>query len=60
MPPPEVLVTSVTQEDVPIFSDFIGTLAGSVDASIQARVSGYLISQNYQEGTYLQKRRAPF
>lgn len=55
MPPPEVLVTSVTQEDVPIFSDFIGTLAGSVDASIQARVSGYLISQNYQEGTYLEK-----
>jgi membrane fusion protein (multidrug efflux system) len=49
-PPPEVLVTEVRQEDVPIFDDFVGTLDGSVNASIQARVQGYLTSQNYKEG----------
>lgn len=48
--PPEVLVTEVRQEDVPIYDDFVGTLDGSVNASIQARVQGYLTSQNYQEG----------
>ena len=49
-PPPEVLVAEVRQEDVPIHDDFVGTLDGSVNASIQARVQGYLISQNYKEG----------
>ena len=53
MPPPEVLVTPVTQQDVPIYNEFIGSLAGSVDAGIQARVSGYLISPE------LQGRRVP-
>ncbi|MHA3770321.1 efflux RND transporter periplasmic adaptor subunit [Verrucomicrobiota bacterium sgz303538] len=55
MPPPEVLVTEVKQEDIPIYHEFVGTLAGSVNASIQARVSGYLISQNYKEGSLLNK-----
>jgi len=49
-PPPEVLVTAARQEDVPIYDDFVGTLDGSVNASIQARVQGYLTSQNYKEG----------
>jgi membrane fusion protein (multidrug efflux system) len=49
-PPPEVLVTEVRQEDVPIYDDFVGTLDGSVNVSIQARVQGYLTSQNYKEG----------
>src|SRR3954471_8094444 len=49
-PPPEVLVTEVNPEDVPIYDDFVGTLEPSVNASIQARVQGYLISQNYEEG----------
>ena len=55
MPPPDVLVAAVTQEDVPIYNEFIGTLAGSVDAGIQARVSGYLVRQAYKEGEYLKK-----
>ena len=37
-------------EDVAIYDDFVGTLDGSVNASIQARVQGYLTSQNYKEG----------
>jgi membrane fusion protein (multidrug efflux system) len=57
-PPPapaEVLVTEVQQQDVPIFDDFVGTLDGSVNATIQARVQGYLTSQNYKEGTPVKK-----
>ncbi|HMG03904.1 MAG TPA: efflux RND transporter periplasmic adaptor subunit [Chthoniobacterales bacterium] len=54
-PAPEVLVTEVTQEDVPILDDFVSTLDGSVNASIQARVQGYLTSQNYKEGTAVKK-----
>ena len=54
-PAPEVLVTEVRQEDVPIYDDFVGTLDGSVNASIQARVQGYLTSQNYKEGGEVKK-----
>ncbi len=52
---PDVLVTEVKQEDVPILDEFVGTLDGSVNASIQARVQGYLTSQNYKEGTAVKK-----
>lgn len=54
-PPPDVLITEVKQEDVPIFDEFVSTLDGSVNASIQARVQGYLTSQGYKEGTPVKK-----
>lgn len=53
--PPEVLVTEVQPEDVPIYDDFVGTLEPSVNASIQARVQGYIVSQNYEEGRVVKK-----
>jgi membrane fusion protein (multidrug efflux system) len=52
---PDVLVTPVLQQDVPIVDEFVGTLEALVNATIQARVQGYLISQNYKEGTEVQK-----
>jgi membrane fusion protein (multidrug efflux system) len=54
-PPAEVLVTDVKQEDVPILYEFVSTLDGSVNASIQARAQGYLTYQNYKEGTAVKK-----
>src|SRR6516162_153030 len=48
--PPEVLVTEVLQQDVPVVKEWIGSLDGSVDADIRARVSGYLVSKDYKEG----------
>lgn len=54
-PPPEVQVTEVKPEDVAIYDDFVGTLEPSVNASIQARVQGYLTAQNYQEGRVVKK-----
>lgn len=53
--PPEVLVTEAIQQDVPIVREWIGSLDGSVDADVRARVSGYLISQNYKEGTVVKE-----
>src|SRR4051812_6591135 len=53
--PPEVEVTEVKQQDVPIYHEYVGTMEGSVNADIQARVSGYLVSQNYKEGTAVKK-----
>jgi RND family efflux transporter MFP subunit len=49
--PPVVLITEVVQKDVPVVREWIGSLDGSVNADVRARVSGYLISQNYKEGT---------
>ena len=48
--PPEVLVTEVLQQDVPVVREWIGSLDGSVNADVRARVSGYLISKDYKEG----------
>jgi RND family efflux transporter MFP subunit len=51
--PPEVEVVPVVQRDVPIFSEWIGTLDGMVNADIKAQVSGYLQKQEYTEGSFV-------
>jgi len=50
-PPEPVKVGPVIQKDVPIYGEWVGTTVGFVTAQIRARVSGYLISQNYKEGS---------
>src|SRR5437870_792189 len=50
-PPPVVRVASVLEQDVPISSEWVGTLVGYINAQIRARVSGHLMSQNYTEGS---------
>src|SRR6202022_1478996 len=51
--PPEVQVAAVEGRDVPIYHEWIGTLDGLVNAAIKAQVSGYLLSQNYTEGSFV-------
>jgi hypothetical protein len=51
VPSPEVEVASVLQKDVPIFSEWVATLDGYINAQIQARVAGYVIRQTYKEGS---------
>jgi len=41
--------------DVPVHREWIGTLDGSENAEIRARVTGYLIKRNYQEGSVVKK-----
>ena len=58
--PPAVEVVQVQQKDVPIFSEWIGTLDGLVNADIKAQVSGYLLKQAYTEGSFVQKGQLLF
>jgi membrane fusion protein (multidrug efflux system) len=54
-PPPDVGVVTVIQKDVPIYSDWVATMDGFVNANIQPQVSGYLIRQVYREGSFVHK-----
>jgi membrane fusion protein (multidrug efflux system) len=54
-PPPEVQVITLAPTNVPIFEEWIGTLDGYVNAQIHAQVTGYLLTQNYAEGSELKK-----
>jgi len=54
-PPPDVVVVDVVQKDVPIYGEWVATLDGYVNAQIQPQVTGYLIKQNYKEGSIVRK-----
>jgi membrane fusion protein (multidrug efflux system) len=53
-------VAQVEQQDVPIYGEWIGTLAGQVNANVQAQVSGYLLRRDYQEGSLVRKGQLLF
>jgi RND family efflux transporter MFP subunit len=53
--PPEVQVAQVEQKDVPIYSEWVGTLEGFVNAQIRPQVTGYLLRQTYKEGAFVKK-----
>ena len=36
-----------------IYGEWIGTLTGQVNADIKAQVTGYVLTQNYKEGSYV-------
>ena len=55
VPPATVEVATVIQQDTPIYSDWIATLDGYVNAQIQPHVTGYIIKQNYREGSVVRK-----
>ena len=59
-PPPEVEVVAVEQKDVPIFREWVGTLAGEVNASVSAQVTGNLIKRAYQEGSLVKAGQVLF
>jgi RND family efflux transporter MFP subunit len=54
-PPPEVLVTTVTPQDVPRVLERVATLDGFINANINAQVQGYIISRDYTEGSVVKK-----
>jgi membrane fusion protein (multidrug efflux system) len=55
-----VSVVRVQQQDVPLAGDWVGTLDGYVNAQIQPQVSGYLIRQDYREGSLVSKDQVLF
>jgi membrane fusion protein (multidrug efflux system) len=58
--PPDVEVVRVEQKDVPVYSEWIGTTDGMVNADIKAQVTGYLLRQNYQEGSFVKRGQLLF
>src|SRR5580692_3430698 len=52
-PVPDVVVTDVVQRNVPVYSDWVGTTEGFVNADIYPKISGYLLKQNYKDGDHV-------
>lgn len=59
-PMPEVVVTDVVQRDVPVYSDFVGTTVGFVNAQIYPKISGYLLKQDYRDGSHVHANQLLF
>ena len=58
--PPEVQVVQVEQKDVPLSKEWVGTLDGLVNAQIRPQVTGYLLRQNYKDGSFVKKGELMF
>src|SRR5260370_38305199 len=57
---PVAKVAPVEQKDVPIYGEWIGTLSGQVNADVKGQVTGYLLTRNYKEGSYVTKGQLLF
>ena len=58
--PVEVKVSQVAHQDVPVYSEWIGTTDGMVNADIKAQVTGDLLLQDYKEGSFVNKGQLLF
>jgi membrane fusion protein, multidrug efflux system len=60
--PPEfvVPVAPPVQKNVPIVREWVGLTYGMVNADIIAQVTGYLVSQNYEDGSMVKKGQLLF
>lgn len=57
---PTVEVAIAVQKDVPVKGQWVGTVQGYVNAQIQPQVTGYLVRQDYQEGSFVRKGQILF
>jgi membrane fusion protein (multidrug efflux system) len=55
-----VTFATVEQRDVSLYGDWVATLDGFVNAQIQPQVSGYMIKQDYREGSVVQSGQVLF
>jgi membrane fusion protein (multidrug efflux system) len=60
MGPMPVTVVKIQPVDVPLKREWVGTLDGYVNAQIQPQVSGYLVKQDYIEGSQVEKGQVLF
>jgi RND family efflux transporter MFP subunit len=58
--PPDVETTGVVEQDVPIYGEWIAILDGYVNAQIQPQITGYLMKQNYREGSVVRRGEVLF
>jgi membrane fusion protein, multidrug efflux system len=59
-PPMPVSVVKIEQTEVPITGEWVGTMDGYVNAQIQPQAAGYLIRQDYREGSQVAKDQVLF
>ena len=59
-PAPGVTVTPVVQKDVDIRQEWVGNTLGNIDADIRPKVDGFLLTQLYSEGSYINKGQPMF
>jgi membrane fusion protein (multidrug efflux system) len=57
---PVVEVAAAEQRNIPVYGEWIGTLTGQVNADVKAQVTGYLLTRNYQEGSFVHKGQVLF
>ena len=53
-------MVAVLQRDVPITKEWVGTLDGLCNAQIRPQVTGYLLRQNYKDGSFVKKGQLMF
>ena len=54
-PVQEISVFNVIEHDVPIYGEYVGQIHGQKDIPIRARVEGFLLSIEFQEGSRVKK-----
>ena len=60
-PPPLAVDTAAARvETVPVFGSWVATLDGMVNAQIQPQVGGYVIRQDFKEGTQVRQGQVLF
>jgi membrane fusion protein (multidrug efflux system) len=60
LPDTDVLVASPVQQDVPIHSEWVASTDGFVNAEVRPQVSGYIVRQDYKEGSVVRKGQVLF
>jgi membrane fusion protein (multidrug efflux system) len=54
-PAADVVVVAAAQKDVEVYSEWVGTTTGNVNAQIYPKVQGYLVKQVYHDGSVVQE-----
>lgn len=55
LPPQKIKVVEVKNQDIPLYSFYVGQIFGEKDIPIRARVEGFLESINFKEGGKVKK-----
>lgn len=55
LPPIEVNVVDLVKQDIVMTKEWVGTTDGDVNANIHAKISGYLLKRDYEEGSFVKE-----
>ena len=60
MPPAEVSAVTVEAKSLPVAFEYVGRTAGSREVEVRARVTGILLTRNFEEGARVKKGQSLF